>query len=170
MNVQQRSLGTARIALIAVLGVGAFLVSAWADEPDEADTASKSIDAVVYKTPTCGCCNDWITHLRNNGFDVDVVNVPNTQPIHARYGVPRVLGSCHTAVIGEQWVEGHVPADLIHKMIEQPNDIRGIAVPGMPMGSPGMEGPNPVEYNIVASHADGRKSLFARRQGRSTRP
>jgi len=130
---------------------------------------AQGADIVVYKSPTCGCCNNWIAHLRNNGFEVNVVNVPNTRPTRERVGVPHRLGSCHTGVIGDYWVEGHVPADLIQRLIsEKPDDIRGIAAPGMPMGSPGMEGPNPVVYEVLAYGTDGQLSIYATRAGKSS--
>ena len=134
--------------------------------PGTAATIAEDADIVVYKTATCGCCSTWIAHLRDSGLGVSVVNVPNTQPVQSRVGVPRRLGSCHTAVIGDYWVEGHVPADLIHRlMAEKPEDIRGIAVPGMPAGSPGMEGPNPVRYDVLAYGSDGNTTVYATRQG-----
>ncbi len=148
------------IITVAVLAA----TGAWLSIPtSEAEIA----EVVVYKNPSCGCCNKWVTHLRDNGLDVSVVNVQNTQPIRERVGVPRRLGSCHTAVVGNYWVEGHVPADLVQRlMAEKPENIRGIAVPGMPMGSPGMEGPNQVEYQVLAYHSDGTTTVHATREGR----
>ncbi|MDX1499270.1 MAG: DUF411 domain-containing protein [Woeseiaceae bacterium] len=124
----------------------------------------------VYKTPTCGCCGDWVAHLRDAGLDVEVVDVASTQAHRAEAGVPNRLGSCHTAVVGDYFVEGHVPADLVAGLIEKkPAELRGIAVPGMPVGSPGMEGPNPVEYDVLAVDRDGQVFVFATRQGSSER-
>lgn len=128
---------------------------------------AEGADIVVYKSPSCGCCSNWVAHLRDNGFEVSVVNVSSTQPTRERLGVPRRLGSCHTAQVGTYWVEGHVPADLIERLItEQSGDIRGIAVPGMPVGSPGMEGPKPVPYKVLAYGLDGQTAVYATRQGR----
>ncbi len=128
--------------------------------------SSEDAEVVVYKTPACGCCNKWIAHLRDNDFKVGVVNVRDTRPLQARLGVPRHLRSCHTAVVGNYWVEGHVPADLIRRLVaEKPDDVRGIAVPGMPIGSPGMEGPNPVRYDVLAHGADGNTTVYAVRHG-----
>lgn len=130
-------------------------------------TGAENASVVVYKSEFCGCCNDWITHLRDAGFDVSVVNVASTMAKREEVGVPHRLGSCHTAVVGEYWVEGHVPADLIRRLLtERPEGVRGIAVPGMPVGSPGMEGPNPVTYDIVAYGSDGQVSVYATREGR----
>lgn len=152
---------TAAVALVALI--------MWPGTPATVATASADdTDIVVYKTAACGCCGKWVAHLRDAGLEVSVVNVSNTQAVQSRLGVPRRLGSCHTAVAGNYWVEGHVPADLIQRlMAENPHDVRGIAVPGMPMGSPGMEGPNPAEYDIVAYDTNGRTTVYATRQGQS---
>lgn len=137
----------------------------WLGQPTKGIDAA---DIVVYKTPNCRCCVKWVDHLRDNGLTVDVKNVNNTRSTQRDFGVPAQLGSCHTAVVGNYWVEGHVPADLVTKlMIEQPIDIEGIAVPGMPIGSPGMEGTNPQTYNVVAYQSDGEIRVYATREGRS---
>ena len=147
-------------ATVAVIAAAA----AWLGIPT---TDAEGADIVVYKTPSCGCCGNWVAHLRDKGLEVSVVNVPNTQPTRDRLGVPRQLGACHTAEAGKYWVEGHVPADLIQRLMsDKPDNIRGIAVPGMPMGSPGMEGPNAVEYQVLAYGTDGKTTVYATRQGR----
>jgi len=129
-------------------------------------TSEAEASVVVYKSPSCGCCSQWVEHLRRNGLEVDVVNVNSTEPVRIRLGVPRKLTSCHTAVAGDHWVEGHVPADLVQRLIaERPDDIRGIAVPGMPVGSPGMEGPNASEYKVMSYDRAGNTSVYATRQG-----
>ena len=125
--------------------------------------------AVVYRTPTCGCCGKWVDHLRASGFEVEVREVSSTTGIRTELGVPPQLTSCHTAVVGDYWVEGHVPADLVLRLLsEQPDDIAGIAVPGMPAGSPGMEAPRPVEYDIIAYGRDGKYYRYASRMGQSS--
>ena len=138
------------------------------DAPDKATYDQAKPDVMtVYKTEACGCCLNWVDHLETNGMDVEVVNVASTAPTREHFGVPPQLLSCHTGSINGYWVEGHVPADLVQKLItEEPTDIRGISAPGMPMGSPGMEGPNPVRYDIVAFHDDGSTSVYATRQGK----
>ena len=94
----------------------------------------------VWKSPTCGCCKDWIIHLESNGFKVVYYDTGNNRVRH-QVGMPRTSGSCHTAIIGDYVIEGHVPASEILKLIDlQPKAI-GLAVPGMPIGSPGMNGP-----------------------------
>ena len=154
--------------LLLLTGISAAALVGLIILPSGPTMSAEDTDIVVYKTPACGCCSNWIAHLRDSGLEVSVVNVPNTQPVQSRVGVPRRLGSCHTAVIGDYWVEGHVPADLIQRlMAEKPEDIRGIAAPGMPPGSPGMEGPNAVRYDVLAYGSDGNTTVYASRQGQT---
>lgn len=144
----------------------ALIVIAWFGWSMTRQAAVADHVVTVYKTPSCGCCGDWVTHLRDAGLEVDVVDVASTQAHRAEAGVPNRLGSCHTAVVGDYFVEGHVPADLVAGLIEKkPANIRGIAVPGMPVGSPGMEGPNPVQYDVLAVDENGQVFVFATRRG-----
>lgn len=97
-----------------------------------------------------------------------MVFVQETQSVQKHLGVPASLGSCHTAKVGEYFVEGHVPADLVRQLLdERPEGIRGIGVPGMPAGSPGMEGPNPVEYQVMSVDTQGDVAVYATRQGQT---
>jgi len=112
-----------------------------------------------------------VVHLRESGFEVEAIDVSAEEltMIRAQNGVTPNLSGCHTALLGDLVIEGHVPADDINRLLAEGHDgIRGIAVPGMPMGSPGMEGPNPVEYEVIAYGTDGSKSVYATRQGQST--
>lgn len=93
----------------------------------------------VYKTPTCGCCEKWVDHLKSDGFEVRVYERPTLQSIRARYGVPDRLASCHTAHIDGYAIEGHVPGRDIRRLLTEKPDITGLSVPGMTVGSPGME-------------------------------
>ena len=126
-----------------------------------ADTASMT----VYKSPTCGCCSEWVKHVEEHGIRVDARDVADVGPIKEQLGVPSQLGSCHTAVIGGYVVEGHVPADVIKRMLREKPQIAGIAVPGMPAGSPGMEGDGSRKdrYDVIAIGRDGRTSVYATR-------
>lgn len=119
-------------------------------------------EITVYKSPTCGCCSKWVDHLKANGFDVRAVDVGDLNGIKARYGVQRHLASCHTAVVDGYVVEGHVPAEAIKRLLRQRPAVKGLAVPGMPVGSPGMEGPNPERYDVVTFDAAGRQEVFMR--------
>jgi len=115
----------------------------------------------VYKSATCGCCGKWVDHLRAAGFTVQATNVPDVNQYKREYGLPPQLASCHTALVEGYVVEGHVPADDVITMLSQKPDIKGIAVPGMPMGSPGMESPNPERYETIAFDAAGTTTVFA---------
>lgn len=120
-------------------------------------------DVVVYKSPTCGCCNAWVEHMREAGFEVEPVDVPEYQELADRKteaGVPADLGSCHTARVGDYFVEGHVPAAVVRRLLAEQPDIRGLTVPGMPIGSPGMEGPNPQAYDVIAVRDDGSRVVY----------
>lgn len=119
----------------------------------------------VYKSPTCGCCGAWIKHVRENGFEVVEVNVDDVTPFKKKYGVPLNLASCHTGIVGEYAFEGHVPADLIQQLLKKsPKGARGLAVPGMPLGSPGMEAGNRKDpYDVVLFNRDGSRTVFAKR-------
>jgi hypothetical protein len=120
---------------------------------------------VVYKTPTCGCCRAWVDHVRAAGFAVEVRDMPNVQPVKHEHGVPGHLGSCHTAIVDGYVVEGHVPADVIRRMLRERPQVAGIAVAGMPAGSPGMEVPGGRKdpYDIIAFARDGKVSVYETR-------
>jgi hypothetical protein len=103
----------------------------------------------VYKSATCGCCSKWVTHLRAAGFKVEAQNVADVNHYKLGYGVPPELSSCHTAIVEGYVVEGHVPAADVIRLLQEKPAVDGIAVPGMPMGSPGMESPRPEVYDVV---------------------
>ncbi len=130
-----------------------------------ASGAQYGTDIEVYKTPTCGCCNDWVKHLQDNGFTVKAVNVPDTGPVRARFGMPPKYGSCHTAVIAGYVVEGHVPAREIRRLLAERPTAIGLAVPEMPIGSPGMDGPvyqgQKDPYDVLLVQPDGSSKVFA---------
>jgi hypothetical protein len=118
-------------------------------------------DVQVYKSPTCGCCTRWADQLRASGFDVKTINVPNMVPIKQQLGVPPQLGSCHTAVVDGYVVEGHVPIEDVLRLLRERPAAKGIAVPGMPIGSPGMEGPNPQPFKVYTFDDAGNIQEFA---------
>ncbi len=118
---------------------------------------------VVYKSPTCGCCTSWVTHVKKAGFRVEIHDTINVQPIKDRWGVPADMISCHTAQVEGYTIEGHVPADLIQRLLTERPAVVGIATPGMPIGSPGMEGGEPEPYDVMTFDKEGRTALFAKR-------
>jgi len=115
----------------------------------------------VYKTATCGCCAKWVQHLQTNGFNVVVRDVPSTAEYRQKYGVPDKLASCHTATVGAYSIEGHVPAREIHRLLKSGVKSKGLAVPNMPLGSPGMEAGRSDAYSVLLFEADGRTSVYA---------
>jgi hypothetical protein len=118
---------------------------------------------VVYKTATCGCCTKWVDHLKAAGFAPTVHTVQTMDEAPIRPRIPAPLRSCHTATLEGYLVEGHVPADVIRKLLSEKPRVEGIAVPGMPAGSPGMESSQPEPYDILAFDASGKTSVFAKK-------
>lgn len=126
--------------------------------------ATAPIAMTVYKSPTCGCCKEWIKHVEKNGFAVKAIDMDDPTPMRRTAGVPLNMASCHTALVGAYVVEGHVPADLIKQMLAEKPAIRGLAVPGMIAGTPGMEdGGLPRPYRVMAFMKDGSSRLYATR-------
>lgn len=117
----------------------------------------------VYKNPSCGCCKQWIEHLRAAGLQVTTRDTSNLAAVRERYGVPRKLTACHTALVGGYVVEGHVPADVIQRLLRERPAIVGVAVPGMPAGSPGMESATPARYLIFTFEQDGKTAVYGSR-------
>ena len=131
-------------------------------EDQSAFTVSQDMPTImVYKTPSCGCCNGWVEHLREAGFAVETRDVRDLMSVKLDAGVPTAMSSCHTAIVDGYVVEGHVPAEHVARLIEERPAVAGIAVPGMPIGSPGMEGPNPEPYQVLAFGLDGSATVFA---------
>lgn len=119
---------------------------------------------VVHKSASCGCCGSWVEHMRTAGFQVEVRESDNLNPIKERVGVPLAKGSCHTAEVGGYFVEGHVPAQDIKRLLAQKPDAKGLVLPGMPAGSPGMETPDGTTepYTVDLVGRDGSTTAFAR--------
>ncbi len=119
----------------------------------------------VYKTPTCGCCSKWVDHMRQAGFTVTVEDLSNDdlQKVKATLGVPPAVNSCHTARVAGYLVEGHIPADTVKRLLKEKPKVAGIAVPGMPIGSPGMEvpGTRPQPYDVLTFDKAGTTKVFA---------
>lgn len=118
----------------------------------------------VYKSPSCGCCTKWVDHVRAAGFTVTVHDTDDVNEVKKTMGVPASLASCHTALVAGYVIEGHVPADLVKKIAtEKPAKIRGLAVGGMPQGSPGMETGHKEPYDVMAFDRAGQSRVYARR-------
>ncbi|MDA1090699.1 MAG: DUF411 domain-containing protein [Proteobacteria bacterium] len=122
---------------------------------------AQSADIVVYKSPTCDCCKNWVAHMQRNGHSVKTQNLDDLDMIKKMAGVPEPLQSCHTAMVDGYVVEGHVPAKDVERLLTERPKARGIAVPGMPAGSPGMGG-QAEPYNVMLFQPDGSSSVYAR--------
>ena len=134
---------------------GCIGLPAWADD--------EAVAIAVWKSPTCGCCNDWIAHLEANGFAVTYFDEGNTEA-RQRLGMPARFGSCHTAEVDGYVIEGHVPAREIHRLLDERPDALGLSVPAMPRGSPGMDGPAYAgiqdPYDVLLIGHDGEAQVF----------
>ena len=146
--------------LLPLLSVFLLTSVVWAD--DDADEATVEPGHIVmHKNPGCACCDIWAEHLRSYGFTVTSTEDPEILAFKADHNIPGPLMSCHTAVIDGYFVEGHVPAnDILRLLKEKPEHVTGIAVPGMPLGSPGMEHPRPQDFNTIALLSDGSAYVF----------
>ena len=120
--------------------------------------ASKN-KVAVYMSPTCGCCKKWVSHLENNGFEVESIYEDNMRSIKTQYKISQKNTSCHTGVIGSYFIEGHVPLEAINKLLKERPDIDGLALPGMPIGTPGMPGDKEEPY-VIYQLVDGNFSVF----------
>ena len=125
--------------------------------------AGEEIDSIhVYKSPTCGCCTDWVGHLKDNGFEVKVTETDDLNPIKIDAGLTPALASCHTAFVGDYVIEGHVPANDIRRLIAESPHAKGLSVPGMPVGSPGMEmGDRKDHYQVLMFNKSGQTRVFS---------
>ena len=148
-----------------VIGAGATL-AIQANESDQSSVAQaesgKTVQAItIYKSPNCGCCQSWAEHLAANGFETRIVETDNLNEIKQEYDVPRDMASCHTALIGDLVIEGHVPANDIVAYLEDPQfNTIGLSVPGMPHGTPGMETGRKDDYQVIAFNANGKQGVF----------
>lgn len=141
------------------------LVDATEARAQDADASEDLSKITVHKRPNCSCCSRWVAHLKENGLEVAASEASNLATIKDEAGIPDSLHSCHTAFVGDYVVEGHVPADVIKRVLREQPDIAGLAVPGMPIGSPGMEMPGrePESYEVIAFTKDGSTRVYARR-------
>lgn len=119
-------------------------------------------EIMVYKSPTCGCCKKWVKHLEKEGFKVTTKDSRDMKPIKEKFGVKPQFQSCHTAKVGKYFIEGHVSASDIKKLLKEKPDIKGLSVPGMPMGSPGMEGHKKDKYNVLAIDKSNKATIFSK--------
>ena len=153
-------------AVLAVAGVTSIscFTLAHAGIPAESVT--------VWKTPSCGCCKDWVVHLRKEGFNVVTNDVNDTAPVRQKLGLPAKFGSCHTAQVGGYVLEGHVPAQEVKRLLREKTEAIGLAMPGMPVGSPGMEMKDEMlgvrdAFDVLLVTRDGKSRVY---QSYATKP
>jgi hypothetical protein len=140
-----------RSAFALVAGMGVFTVRS-----GRAQTRA----ITVHKDPNCGCCTGWAEHLAKAGFEVKTVDTTRLDEVKKRFGVPSDLAACHTAEVNGYVIEGHVPAAALKRFLDEKPEAAGLAVPGMPIGSPGMEGSTPETYAVIQFGPKGRKEYM----------
>ena len=150
--------------LIRILLILAVALPAWAEESvwDKPTPALQApAEMTVYRSPTCSCCGKWIDHMKKHGFIIKDIKSDEMDKIKRKLGVPKELESCHTAEVDGRLVEGHVPAGDVKKMLQTKSKILGLAAPGMPAGSPGMEmGGKKDKFSVIAFDKDGNADVF----------
>ena len=150
--------GSSRLGIAAAIALSAGGAVPGAQKP----AAKPSV--TVYKSATCGCCSGWVEHMRRNGFDVKAVDVDDIDVPKKTYGVPQATRSCHTSLVGGYVIEGHVPADAVMRLLRERPKVAGLAVRGMPIGSPGMEmGGQKDPYVIATFDKTGQTAVYERR-------
>jgi hypothetical protein len=156
--IDRRSFVIRVAGLVAVGAAGGQLAS------QVGGASPKPTPITVYKSSSCECCAKWVTHLRDNGFEPTVRDEEDMDAIKAQLGVPEGVRSCHTALVGKYLIEGHVPASDIQRLVGQQPRVTGLAVPGMPTGTPGMAAPGAkiAGFEVVAFQLDGTTKTFAR--------
>ena len=146
---------------INILVVVASLVAVTIIGLDIWQSRDQGVKMIVYKSPTCGCCVKWVEHMEANGFEVISRNRTDMRSVKETYDVPARGYSCHTAIVEGYTIEGHVPAEFVLRLLKERPAVKGLAVPGMPIGSPGMEGPNPQPYSVLSFDESGDLSEYA---------
>jgi len=140
------------LLIVIIASVGALVL-----KPEPVAAAG---ELTIYKSASCGCCGSYGSYLMSKGWKVNVIDVPDVNVYKQQYGVPTTLYSCHTTMVGEYFVEGHVPVEAISKLMQEQPDIAGIGLAAMPSGTPGMPGPKTGPWAISAVGKDGRVSTF----------
>jgi hypothetical protein len=149
------------LRLTAAALAAAIVVGSPAAHAQKKPAAAAKTAIAVYKSPTCGCCSKWIDYMRQHGFAVTATNMPDVTPVKVKHGVPAKLASCHTSLVGGYVIEGHVPVTDIQRLLRERPKIAGLAAPGMPAGSPGMDVPNSPPYDVLSFDAGGRTRVYS---------
>ena len=151
-DMKKNKIITGIILLVTVSSFGGFLLS---------QSVNAEPEMTVYKSETCGCCNKWIEHMEDNGFQITAVDVLDVNRVKQQYGLKPQYASCHTALVNGYVVEGHVPAHDVKRLLSERPDVLGLSVPGMPVGSPGMEMGDRVDrYSVIAMDKEGNAQVY----------
>ncbi|NGP88936.1 DUF411 domain-containing protein [Fodinibius halophilus] len=147
----------AAIILVAGGAIWYIVNDYYANQPKQQQQA----DVVMYKNEGCSCCERWANYMQDNGYTVNSINAENLYALKAEEGISQNLGSCHTAIVGDYVVEGHVPAEDIKRLLREQPDAKGLVVPGMPESSPGMNTALNKPYDVLLLKNDGSTEVFA---------
>jgi hypothetical protein len=162
MTMQSGKLVAIGASVVAVVAIAAYAVQA---QREGGAQPPRTMVMEVYKTPTCGCCSLWVDHMRAAGYDVTAKDVTQAEldSVKAKHGVPAEMASCHTGLIDGYAIEGHIPAREVTRFLKERPAVAGLAVPGMPIGSPGMEvpGTRPRPYTVLTFDRAGQTKVFA---------
>ncbi len=153
-----------QISKAALLSLKFFLLAIFIAAPATSYAEQILPKITVYKSPTCGCCTKWVKHLEQNGFIVQALNSRDMSAVKRQMGITRDIQSCHTGEIDGYFIEGHVPASDIKRLLKEKPKAAGLTVPGMPMGSPGMEGHRKDAYSVLLISEDGKQQVFSKHQ------
>ena len=158
-------------AVLAVAVIAANVVAYAQPKAQPKATATKAAEPAKtpvtdYKTPTCGCCGGWVKYMNAQGYACSVTDQADLSDVKVKYGVPANLQSCHTSLVGGYVIEGHVPAEDVKRLLREKPAIVGLAAPGMPAGSPGMDVPGSPGYDVIAFEKDGRQRVYAHHPGK----
>ena len=168
MNWRIITLLAAMMLFVAACGAPAPTMTGSVDAGNQASTApDEATDAALpivttYKSPTCGCCSEWVEHMEDAGFVVEAQDVSDLAAVKQEQQVPGELQSCHTAIVDGYVIEGHVPEADIRRLLKDRPAVAGLTVPRMPMGSPGMEGPRHDNYDVLTFTSSGDTTVFGR--------
>lgn len=144
--------------VVIVVGIIGFMTTTTqSSSSNETSLEKNGVVVTVYKSPTCGCCGVWASYMKKEGYEIETQNIQDMSTIKQELGIPYELESCHTAEVGGYVVEGHIPNEAIEKLLAERPDIKGIGMPGMPSGSPGMPGPKTDDFVIYEINHDGAK-------------
>ena len=150
-----------RSVILVVISISFFFIFSFVTNKQDtsADTKASKYNVEVFKTPSCGCCYGYVLFLEEEKFKVKQTDMRSLHAIKIKYNIPLEMQSCHTTILGKYFIEGHVPIEAINKLLKEQPDIDGIALPGMPIGTPGMPGEKKEPY-IIYQLVDGKSSVF----------